>query len=391
MKFDNDNNVLTLYLSGRIDANNSADIESEITQVLAENPGLVPVFDASELEYISSAGLRVLLKFRKQFGKAIDVINASSDVYDIFEVTGFTELLNVKKKLREVSIEGCEVIGGGFYSTVYRLDKDTIVKVFNRAAITLDKIEKDQKIAREVFVMDIPTAISYDVVRVGEHYGIVYEMVDADTIAGTVKKHPERLSELGRKEGILLKKLHTTEFPAGALPDALTKWRNAIDTLHEHEFISASDADMLHDLINGIPARHTLIHYDYHPKNILVQDDELILIDVGEASLGHPVIDFSSMYLSAFLPVRRLGVPSEYMENIIGLNQDELSTLWREMLGAYLKAEIPGWFDDAIEGYTMIRMLHSMAERLDQSTAQKTVNFCVSSLKAKGLRAMDIL
>ena len=152
MKFDNDNNVLTLYLSGRIDANNSADIESEITQVLAENPGLVPVFDASELEYISSAGLRVLLKFRKQFGKAIDVINASSDVYDIFEVTGFTELLNVKKKLRDVSIEGCEVIGGGFYSTVYRLDKDTIVKVFNRAAITLDKIEKDQKIARSNIV-----------------------------------------------------------------------------------------------------------------------------------------------------------------------------------------------------------------------------------------------
>ena len=38
MKFDNDNNVLTLYLSGRIDANNSADIESEITQVLADNP-----------------------------------------------------------------------------------------------------------------------------------------------------------------------------------------------------------------------------------------------------------------------------------------------------------------------------------------------------------------
>ena len=60
------------------------------------------------------------------------------------------------------------------------------------------------------------------------------------------------------------------------------------------------------------------------------------------------------------------------------------------MLSAYLKAEIPGWFDDAIEGYTMIRMLHSMAERLDQSTTQKTVNFCINSLKANGLRPMEM-
>ncbi len=165
-------NTLTLSLTGRIDANNAPKVEAEIADALAKNLEVVPEFDASGLEYISSAGLRVLLKFRKKFGKNLDVIDVSNDVYDIFSVTGFTELLNVRKRLREVSTEGCPVIGEGHYSTVYRLDTETIIKIFNKIPITLEKIEHDQRTAREAFVLGIPTAISYDVVRTGGHYGL---------------------------------------------------------------------------------------------------------------------------------------------------------------------------------------------------------------------------
>ena len=49
MKAEHDDNTLTLYLSGRIDANNALDIENEIAEALEKNPGLTPSFDASEL------------------------------------------------------------------------------------------------------------------------------------------------------------------------------------------------------------------------------------------------------------------------------------------------------------------------------------------------------
>lgn len=218
MKINHDDGKLTVYLAGRIDANNAAEIESEISAGLAKFPGEIPTFDALGLEYISSAGLRVLLKFRKKFAKSLDVIDVSNDVYDIFSVTGFTELLNVRKKLREISIDGCPVIGGGLSSTVYRLDAETIVKVFDKNAATLAAVEHDRNISREVFLHDIPTAIAYDVVRVGEHFGLVYEMIDADTVAKTISKHPERLEELSIKMAHLLKKLHTTEFDTGTFP-----------------------------------------------------------------------------------------------------------------------------------------------------------------------------
>ncbi|MBR4993391.1 MAG: hypothetical protein IKY04_03990, partial [Lachnospiraceae bacterium] len=41
------------------------------------------------------------------------------------------ELFNIKKKLRVISLDGCEKIGSGFYGTVYRIDQDTIVKMYD--------------------------------------------------------------------------------------------------------------------------------------------------------------------------------------------------------------------------------------------------------------------
>ena len=113
------------------------------------------VFDASGLEYISSAGLRVLMKVRQSVGYAVEIRGVSPNVYEILEMTGFTELMRVKKRLREVSVEGCEVIGRGFYGTVYRLDPDTIVKVY-ASPDSISLIENERKMARMAFVKGIP-------------------------------------------------------------------------------------------------------------------------------------------------------------------------------------------------------------------------------------------
>jgi len=116
-----DNNTLTLSLQGRIDANNAPDVEKALIASVSEHHNADIVLDAETLQYISSAGLRVLMKLRKLSGKTIHIINASQPVYEIFEVTGFTELFDVQKRIREVSIEGCEFVGSGGYGKVYRL------------------------------------------------------------------------------------------------------------------------------------------------------------------------------------------------------------------------------------------------------------------------------
>jgi len=102
-----ENNTLTICLEGRIDSNNAPLVESEIMAAVDEVANVEIILDAEKLEYISSAGLRVLMKLRKRAGKALPVLNVSPEVYEIFDMTGFTELLDVKKRLRELSVEGC--------------------------------------------------------------------------------------------------------------------------------------------------------------------------------------------------------------------------------------------------------------------------------------------
>ena len=91
-------------IKGKIDSTNAPEFEEEIMAALPTE------IDASELEYISSAGLRVLLKLSKTVGD-VTLYNVSVDVYEILDVTGFTSILNVKKALREISVEGKKILG----------------------------------------------------------------------------------------------------------------------------------------------------------------------------------------------------------------------------------------------------------------------------------------
>ena len=66
MKTSIENNTLTIYLEGRIDTSNAAAVEKEMVSAVEGAPDASLVLDAAGLEYISSAGLRILMKLRKQ-------------------------------------------------------------------------------------------------------------------------------------------------------------------------------------------------------------------------------------------------------------------------------------------------------------------------------------
>ena len=88
-------NVLTLAPQGRLDTVTSPELEAELKNSLDGVESLV--LDLSGLEYISSAGLRVLLMAVKKLGAdSVTVCNTSDAVKEIFETTGFDQLITVR-------------------------------------------------------------------------------------------------------------------------------------------------------------------------------------------------------------------------------------------------------------------------------------------------------
>ena len=288
-----DNGVLTLFAQGRIDSNSVTQAESEMTAVRQENPCTSVVLDVEKLEYISSAGLRAVLRLRKE-EPTLKIINAGSEVYEIFEVTGFTNVLKVSKSMRCVSIEGCEMIGRGGNGAVYRLDEDTIIKVYSNST-PVEVIRQEREFAQRAFLAGVPTAISFDMVKVDDSYGIVFELVRADTLAKRINADKERYDWYATAYADLFKGIHQIETEPGALPSTKDIYHGLINKMGE-KWYSAAECDTLHKLIDLIPDRNTIIHNDFHTQNVMLQNGELLLIDMAEISHGHPVFDLGASY-----------------------------------------------------------------------------------------------
>ena len=91
-----DGTALTIVLEGRLDTVTSPSLESELKSSLGGVEDLV--FDMDKLQYISSAGLRVLLSAQKVMNKQGNMVvrNASDAVKEIFDVTGFSDILTIE-------------------------------------------------------------------------------------------------------------------------------------------------------------------------------------------------------------------------------------------------------------------------------------------------------
>ena len=90
---DRNENELTVALEGRLDTLTAPELEDKLEPELYDIEKLV--FDFAGLEYISSAGLRVLLAAQKQMDEMV-VTNVRPEVMEVFDVTGFADFLNIE-------------------------------------------------------------------------------------------------------------------------------------------------------------------------------------------------------------------------------------------------------------------------------------------------------
>lgn len=316
----------TFNLNGRIDSNNVDRIENEIREEIKDFSGEI-VFDANNLEYISSAGLRMILRTKKS-NDDTKVINCSSEVYEIFEMTGFSEMMDVSKSYRQISIDGCELIGDGFYGTVYRINPETIVKVY-KPKDCLDMVKREKELSRKAFILGIPTAIPYDIVKVGDKYGSVFELLNCKSLQKDIQEGAN-IEELAKMCVEILKKMHSIELKPGELPnkkDQIIKM--AIEC---KEYMDDETFSSLVTFINNIPDKNTMIHGDFHIKNLMKQENELLLIDMDTLSIGNPIFEFGAMYATyvGFSCVNKNNA-QEFLE----ITYDQSSQIWDFIFNYY--------------------------------------------------------
>ena len=364
MKSTFENDILTFFPEGSIDTNNAEQVGEEITNTRAQYPNGSLVLDMEDLKYISSAGLRQILKLKKK-EKDFKIINCSSEIYEIFEMTGFAEMMDISKGYRKMSVDGCEVIGEGSNGVVYRLNPDTIIKVY-RNSDALDDIKRERELAKTALVLGINTAIPFDVVKVGDKYGSVFELLSAKSLTKLIVAEPENRDKYVKVFADMLKEIHETIVKPGLLPSAKETALKWVRYLEDH--IPEETYEKLYSMVDAVEECNNMIHGDYHTNNVHYSNGEAILIDMDTLSVGNPIFEFASI----FLAYRGFGeLDQKKVTDFLKIDWDIAQYILKKLFDDYFEGEDEAYKEGVLNkakviGYT--RALRRTIKRLPDET-----------------------
>lgn len=283
------------------------------------------------------------------------------------------------RKYKEVSIDGCELLGWGAKGEVYRYDEELVIKVFNENNTYRD-VEQEISRARRAFILGIPTAISFGIVSVGKKYGAMFEMMDSDTISRCIARSPKQVDLYARIMADVAATIHDIKVSENdGFPYASERIKDYI--LKGVSIEDETLGNRCMELLDGLSATDTLIHGDFHTGNVFLQNGEPMLIDMDRVSVGHPIIEISDLYY--FYVIHSEEDPGA-VEKFMGFSVETAKEFFTCFMKHYLKTDdeerIREVSDKAsLIGYSrLIRKIRKAGEISD--TDKESIRECVRKL-----------
>ncbi len=363
MRYTAGKNTLLIHLEDRITSENAEEIKAELVKAVEDNPDLTVVFDAQNLKYISSAGLRALLKVRRMKNKNIEVRNVSDEVLEVFTVTNFSDLFDISRPLRAIYLRHSPLTFRGMNGDIYRLENDTMVKVFNRG-VPLSEVKKERENTHKALVCNVPTLIPYDVVTVGGSYGIVYESAGCTTLAATLTHDPNKLETYAKRFAVFMRNVHKItikdEFPD--VKERYAQWLEKAGPM-----LTDEERNSLDKIVNAIPDRNTYIHGFITPGNVIVNGNEFLLMDMAGSASGHPIVDIQGLY-SSLVEIER--ERPMFCSSTFGVSGEICGKFWDVFFPAYMAgrteselSRVKGFLCDY---YTLKKKLMAVMEDMEK-------------------------
>lgn len=350
---------MTIALTGHLDTSKVADVKKYIDGKIADlDVSEHLVIECNELEYISSSGLRMFLGIMKKHPN-MEVTGVCPEVYNVFEMTGFTRILNVHKALRKIDINGCKLLGEGGNGAVYRINDEEIVKISKHSQGD-EALVKESKQVKEAFLMGVPTVISFDTVDSGNgHKGIVMEALDSDSLGTYLTQNPDRMDAVIPKYVELFRQTNAVQTDSSLFRDT-KEWLRSLLMLPTR-IINDEEAALLSSLLDEVPDSNHFVHFDGHVGNVLMygpQDDRnLMLIDLGDAGTGHPVLEIAGWAFMMLEPEYAEGVSTS--ERITCMSRCMSRDFCRRMLAEMFHVTDAAELDDLVRKAALVGRLKS--------------------------------
>ena len=326
---------IVISIEGRIDYSNSEELSEQLERFLEDGQKQKVEIDLDKLEYLSSSGIRILVKLEKRLKDRLVIRNVSPAVYDIFDTTGLIHVMDIRRAVKSFDISGLEKLGQGVSGSVYKVDEELIVKIYN-PDVTYEMAEKEQTASRESFVRGVPTAIAFEIIKSNGSYGVKYELMNGTTLGRAFMKNMDGPEELVEKYVALTKQVSEAQIEQGVFPktkDVVMGYLANLQTTLNQE-----DYELIYDLLNMIPEGERFVHGDLHPGNVMLQNGELLLIDMADVSVGWEFYDLTQIYNDIDYSLHLQGF-TKTVELSVGMKKEVLEKVWKMFLSKYYETE----------------------------------------------------
>lgn len=197
------------------------------------------------------------------------------------------KLLFKKDELMSLNISTLEMIGQGNTAEVYAYESDKILKLF-REGLSGEIISREYENAVVVQSCIKNTPKVYDLITEGNRQGIVYERISGQDMIATMVKAVFRVNYYAKLLASTHQEVHHITIKTSEMPSVKEK---LFEDIHAVEAMSDKQKEQLSNYLNKLPDGTSLCHFDYHPGNILMSEEEPIIIDWMTACVGDRCAD----------------------------------------------------------------------------------------------------
>ena len=236
-------------------------------------------------------------------------------------------------------MEKGRLIGRGRTAEVYEWGENKVLKLF-QATFPKNAIENEFEISMELWKKDLPVPEVDSLIELENRLGIVYERVAGRTMLAELSAKPWKVVENARKMAELHKSIQIeVNTPIPSEKDRLQQ------AINNSEMLTDQIKANLFAYLENLPESNILCHGDFHPDNIIISTDKMVIIDWITAAIGDPLSDAartSVIFKYALAPDHKSKLETGIINFVRGKFFDEYLKHYRRLTGVS-KESIEQW------------------------------------------------
>lgn len=236
----------------------------------------------------------------------------------------------MNKEIREIDLTQWQQVGEGANGKTYvnPSTPDVILKVNNSRLSTRQAVEREFNVSRAVKSLGISVPEAKEMVRVGNVYGTISELIKPKRSLGRICcDNPERTEEMATLLCTRGKELFATPCDTGFFPSRKAQLLQALGRV---QFVGRKTLSALETFAQRIPDTTTCLHGDFQMGNLILSGEQHYWIDLDRFGYGDPMFDVGHLYMLC-----NVYSSMKYVQGLFHVTRDQFHRFWDAFARAY--------------------------------------------------------